>query len=191
MTSNSPSDEAQYPKESSVDRGTIDKARLGDRAAQRLIYEQCHRQIYRLMVRMVGIDEAADLTQQVFLHVLGRLDRFAGHAKFETWLYRVAVNEALQHLRKEKRRRWQPLLVDPVGPNVSLAEGRECQELLERAMEQIDPDLRAVFLLREVEGLSYAQLAETLGVAEGTVASRLSRARQTLRERLQELGWEP
>lgn len=88
--------------------------RAGDRGAQRQLYDAFHRQVYRLMVRMVGLDEAADLTQQVFLHIFRQIEKYSGRGRFDRWLYRVATNEANQHLRRSKRRRSSPLAHDPV-----------------------------------------------------------------------------
>ena len=68
--------------------------RAGDRDAQRRLYDAFHRLVYRLMVRMVGADEAPDLTQQVFLHLFRQIDKYSGRGRFERWLYRVAVNGA-------------------------------------------------------------------------------------------------
>jgi DNA-directed RNA polymerase specialized sigma24 family protein len=75
----------------------------GDRAAQRELYEHCNPRVFRLAVRMVGAQEASDLTQQVFLRVYHSIHQFTGRSGFETWLYRLAVNECLQFLRHAKR----------------------------------------------------------------------------------------
>ena len=161
----------------------------GDQEAQRQMYERYHERIYRLMVRMAGLGEAADLTQQVFLQLLRKVDRYAGRSKFETWMYRVAVNEALQYLRKERRRTLPSLKEDP--PSQQRENERSVhRDLLEQAFARIDPDLRAIFLLREAEGQSYSKIAEILQIPEGTVGSRLNRARQQLQHHLRELGWE-
>lgn len=92
-----------------VDR-LIAGCRAGDRDAQRALYERCLPLVHRLAVRMVGMQEAPDVTQQTFLRAFTRLDQYDGHAKFETWLYRLAVNEALQFLRKRKR--WNQTTLD-------------------------------------------------------------------------------
>ena len=166
-------------------------AKRGDPAAQRRLYEEHRGQVYRLMVRMVGVADAADVTQQVFLQVLRKIGQFAGNCRFATWLYRVAVNEALQHLRKRGRAKAHTLEQDVVDRSSPSIEQSEQRELLEEALARLDSELRAIFLLREVEGLAYQDIAAALDIAEGTVGSRLNRARQLLREHLIELGWQP
>lgn len=162
----------------------------GDRDAQRQLYELHHQQIFRLAVRMVGRQEADDVTQQVFLQVLRKIDQFSGQSRVATWLYRVAVNECLQHLRRNGRQRVNPLMHDPVDRFAGSTQQSEHAELLDRSLQRLEPDLRAMFLLREVENLSYREIASALDVSEGTVASRLNRARRLLRQYLVELGWE-
>ncbi len=143
------------------------------------------------MVRMVGSQDALDVSQQVFLQLFRKLDRFAGRSRFRTWLHRLAINEALQYLRKERRWSFGELTRDPQQvEGRRIAERMERSELLQMALGQLEPDLRAIFLLRELEDHSYRELAEILGVPEGTVGSRLNRARSELKQILDRLGWE-
>jgi len=162
----------------------------GDREAQRRLYELRHAQVYRLVLRMVGQEDAQDLVQQVFLQLFRKIGQFAGHAKFDTWLYRLATNEALQYLRKRKRWTFETLAVDPASSQVSTADRNEQSELLEVALGRLEPDLRAVFILKELEKLSYRDIAASVGIPEGTVGSRLNRARRELQKHLADLGWE-
>ena len=106
-------------------------------------------------------------------------------------LYRVSVNESLQHLRKQRRRHWVSLEGDFMDRQTNHERDLDHKELMEHALARLDPELRSLFLLREVERQSYAEIAAALQIPEGTVASRLSRARQLLRQHLIELGWEP
>ena len=175
---------SQYDSNSEADGLLVDACQLGDRDAQRRLYEQYSTRIFRLMVRMVGKQDAVDLTQQVFLQVYRKIHQFSGKSKFGTWLYRVAVNEALQHRRRCQSRQSQSLYFDPAS-EASNGDAFEKRESLEYALAAIEPDLRAIFLLREVDQLSYAELAEVLGVPAGTVASRLNRARRELKARLE------
>ena len=163
----------------------------GDREAQRQIYELYKKPMYQLTFRLVGPQEAADLTQQIFLQLFQKIDQFAGRSRFRTWLYRLAVNECLQHLRRQKRTVPGSLVEDPADSSVSEIDRLEQHELLEHVLSRLEPDLRTIFLLKEVEHLSYAELVETLEIPEGTVASRLNRARTQLKASLIELGWEP
>lgn len=163
----------------------------GDRAAQRELYERCSPRVFRLAVRMVGIQEAADVTQQVFLQTYRTIRQFSGHSRFETWLYRLAINECLQFRRHVMRRVFESAEVEPADHRVGTTMRVQDRELLELALQRLDPELRCIFLLREVEGFAYRELAEILKISEGTVASRLNRARSQLKENLLELGWEP
>jgi RNA polymerase sigma-70 factor (ECF subfamily) len=174
-----------------IDAAVLAGCRSGERGAQQCLYELSHRRVYQLMVRMVGFQDAEDITQQVFLQVFRRFDQFAGHSKFETWLYRLAVNEALQHLRKERRWKFRTLPRDPMSHHKPEEERDEHKELLQQALLRVEPELRSIFVLREVEGLSYREIAEAIEIPEGTVGSRLNRARRDLQQHLADLGWEP
>jgi len=178
------------PHAAAIDATVLERCREEDRDAQQQLYEAFRRRVYRLMVRMVGVQDAADVTQQVFLQVFRKIDQFAGHAKLETWIYRLAVNEALQHLRRQGRRSSQPLTYEPAGREPPHAERREQKETLEMALGRLEPKLRSIFLLREVDELSYREIAEAVDIPEGTVGSRLNRARHELRQHLADLGWE-
>jgi RNA polymerase sigma-70 factor, ECF subfamily len=161
----------------------------GDRQSQRLLYDHCHARLFRLAVRMVGQQDAPDLLQQVFLQTFLKIGQFSGRARFETWVYRLAINECLQFRRKRSRAHYHMPADEPVDPSGDHTERAQQQELMERALARLAPELRAIFVLREVDGLSYRQIAEALGIKEGTVGSRLNQARTQLRKHLVELGW--
>jgi len=163
----------------------------GDREAQRSLFERCQQIVYHLMVRMVGEQDAADLTQQTFVKVFRVIDQFAGESQFETWLYRVATNEALQHLRRSKRRQTYAIEHEITEDKQDHQETVENKEILEVALDRLEPQLRSMFLLRELNGLSYEQISEVAQIPAGTVGSRLNRARRDLQQHLRELGWEP
>jgi len=169
----------------------VEACQRGDQVAQRRLFEASNQNVYRLMVRMVGLQDAADLTQQVFLQVFRRIGQFSGRAQIGTWIYRVAVNEALQHLRRSKRSRVRTLTQEPIDLSPNSYTNVDEKELLEQSLGRLEPDLRSDFLLREVEGLTYCEIAEALEIPEGTVGSRLNRARRELKQHLIELGWEP
>ena len=164
--------------------------RLGDRTSQRLLYEQCKDRLYRLVARLVGPQDAADLLQQVFLRIYSKIDQFSGAASFETWAYRVAINECLQFRRTRARGHCEMPSDEPVDPSVPHTARAQHRELMERALSQIAPELRTIFVLREIDGLSYREIAATLQIEPGTVGSRLNQARAQLRARLVELGWD-
>jgi RNA polymerase sigma-70 factor (ECF subfamily) len=181
------------------DRGANDRAvaemlagcRSGDRSAQQELYNSFGQMIYRLMVRIVGLDEAPDVAQQVFLQVFRKIDQYSGRGPFNRWLYRLAVNEAYQHLRRNRRRRHQSLAYEPVDRSPRSDETTERKDIVEQALARLEPDLRSICVLREIEDLSYNEIAEALDIPEGTVGSRLNRARRELKKHLINLGWEP
>jgi RNA polymerase sigma-70 factor (ECF subfamily) len=156
--------------------------------------------VYSVARRMLGNDaDAEDVTQDVLLQVVRKLDTFRGESGLTTWLHRVTVNAALLHRRKQTRRREQsvrpPLDVLPnaerVSPTRSSPEApeqrvldRETHELIERAIARLPEIYRDVYVLADVEGLSNAEIGEILELAVPAVKSRLHRARLMMREAL-------
>ena len=166
------------------------RAQGGNPAAQRLLYEVCCQRVFRTVYRMVGLADAADVTQEVFLQVFRSLHQFSGLSRFETWLFRISINECMQFRRRRHRKPSVALEHDPLDNHPDAARSFDHQELMEQALARLEPELRTVFLLKEVEHLSYSQIAEVLQIAEGTIGSRLNRARRQLQSILIELGWE-
>lgn len=160
----------------------IGRCLLDERHARRQLYEQYSGKVYRLMYRMVGFADADDLTQQVFLCVFHKLGKFQHRSSFATWLFRVATNEALQFLRRRQPNFRTSHVCDKIDETACTTDQFDQRDLLEWALSQLEPNLRAIFLLRVIDELSYFEIAMSLDIAEGTVASRLSRARCCLRE---------
>ncbi len=160
----------------------VARCRQGDREAQRELYSQTSERIYRLLLRMTGNqDTAFDLAQDTYLRAFARIDQFDGRSAFGTWLYRIAVTEALQFLRQEKRFR-RSLQEDARETAVdSSSEQTAARMDVNEALAALEPGDRAILLLRYQEGQSYRAIAETLECEEGTVASRLNRARNRFR----------
>jgi RNA polymerase sigma-70 factor (ECF subfamily) len=162
----------------------IERCREGDREAQHELYARTSQRIYRLLERMTGSADAAfDLAQDTYLRAFTRISQFDGRSAIATWLYRIAVTEALQFLRRAKRM-GAPLAAeaaDLVQPN---RHNGIVQLDVRDALAALDPGDRAVLLLRYQEGLDYRAIAQALDCAEGTVGSRLSRARDRIREML-------
>ena len=142
-------------------------------------------------------DEALDLSQEVFLRVFRTIHRFRGQSSLKTWIYRIAVNQARNRHRFWRRRHRADLVSldehvaahgefvsggEP-SPERALAQ-KELAARLQHALDSLPFDQRTVIVLREVDGLSYEEIAFSLGVAIGTVKSRLTRARQELRQQL-------
>jgi RNA polymerase sigma-70 factor, ECF subfamily len=170
------------------DEALVRRAQRGDRLAfERLVDRHQHR-LYTLAARVLGSPtDAADAVQETLLRAWLRLDRFRGDARFSTWLYRICVNAA--HDLRERHGKAVGAGLDPPveervpDPRDAFAE-RELSGELQRALEALDEPYRTAVVLADVLGCSYAEVAEITGVAEGTVKSRVFRARTELGRRL-------
>jgi RNA polymerase sigma-70 factor (ECF subfamily) len=172
----------------------------GDEVAFAELVAEHQRMVVQLAINLLGDrDEALDLSQEVFLRVFRTIHRFRGQSSLRTWIYRIAVNQARNRHRFWRRRhRGDQVSLDqhlathgefPSGrdltPDRVLAQ-KQLAERLQRALDDLPFDQRTAIVLREIDGLSYEEIAFSLGVAIGTVKSRLTRARQTLRLQLRE-----
>jgi RNA polymerase sigma-70 factor, ECF subfamily len=169
----------------------IDRCRAGDLGAFEEIYRGHSGKLYGLILRMVGnAADAEDLLQDVFLSAHRKLDGFRGDSALGTWLYRLATNHCLDHLRSRAARTGQ--LTDGLDnePDLADAGSRAISERtvsrmdLERAVAQLPEGCRAAFLLHDVEGLEHREVADALGIAEGTSKSQVHKARLRLRKLL-------
>ena len=169
----------------------VAKCQERDASAQRDLVLETQELVYSTVYRLVGRNEADDVTQQVYLQLFRNIGQFKGWSTVATWVCRIAINEGLQHIRRRSNRKVSPLTADPQDSHVPRPPDSGERELLELALSRIEPELKVVFILREEEGLTYEQISELLDLPEGTVASRINRARQQLREHLTRLGWSP
>lgn len=171
----------------------------GDESAFERLVRLHERRVFGLLMRMLGDrEEAADVAQETFLSLHRHGHRFRREARFSTFVYRVAANAALNRRRSlgRKRAREQALMrrheagIDlpssPRNPEDATA-GGEVQEQVQRALLELSPDLRTALVLYDLEGESYGDIAKTLQIPEGTVKSRIHRARSALREHLRPL----
>lgn len=172
------------------------RARDGDTPAFVELVGRHQDRVFRFVLRMTGSrDDAMDLTQETFMKAWQAMPRWRPEAKFGTWLLQIGRNGALDLLRRRGMVGFDALEADaPVpdhapGPEQQMRT-RQRYELLETALQAIAVEHREVLLLREIEDLSYAEIAATLGVAEGTVKSRLARARMALLEQHRRIGGE-
>jgi len=167
---------------SESEHDVVERCRRGSREAQRELFERTSERIYRLLLRMTGsADDASDLTQDTYLKGFAQIEKFDGRASIATWFYRIAVNEALQFLRRAKTLRLK--LENSARDNVDYpADTTAIQLDVQAALGCVDPAERAILLLRYQDGLDYRAISEVIGCPEGTVASRLSRARDRLRD---------
>jgi len=177
----------------------VAQAKAGDQAAFSELVTHYERKIYRLAKNITRNDEdAEDVLQDAFLKAYTHLDNFKGDSKFYTWIVRIAVNEALMRLRKRKTDRNVPLDEpvelgeETVAREIAVWEDNpeqryskeEWRAILDSAVDDLKPDFRTVFVLRDIEELSTEETAETLGISVPAVKSRLLRARLALRETL-------
>ena len=168
----------------------VEACRQQDRAAQHALYRRVVDRVRGLAARMVGRDDVDDLIQEIFVHLFRSISSFRRESRFETWLYRLVVTQALQYRRRHRRWPLPSLEVDCPARDTRPDLSRDDSELLSRALDTLEPELRTLLVLREVEGLSYRELAEVADVPEGTIGSRLNRARHELRRSMLALGWE-
>lgn len=181
----------------------VSRAKAGDREAFTALMELYQTRVYNLTLRMTGSPEdAADLSQETFLNAWKGLSAFQGNASFSTWLYRLANNACIDFLRREKRQKnlgnvvslddsevdFSNLIPDRAPSPQSLLEGRELKESIRKGMMQLSAEHRQVLVLREIVGLSYTEIAQITAVSEGTVKSRIARARLALRDLLRSGG---
>jgi RNA polymerase sigma factor (sigma-70 family) len=169
-----------------VDRECVRLAQKGDHAAYGEIVRRHQDRIYRHLLHLTGSrEEALELAQEVFIKAWEALPSWRPDAQIHTWLYRIASNLALDVLRRRKVVQFVPLEedwdapADVPGPEAQLR-AKQGLLALDAALARLTPEQREIVLLREVEGLSYDEIADSLGIDEGTVKSRLARARAAL-----------
>ena len=165
----------------------------GDPDAFRLLYEKYGDKVFASAYRIVGEHHAAaDLVQEVFVKIHAELRNFKFESKFSTWLFRVAVNHALNRSSEVSRhaRIHEKIVKDGRGDPGGTREGRPVDDEVQRALQQLSPKLRTVISLRYLEGLSYEEIAEILEISIGTVKSRLFLAHETLRPLLKDVRLE-
>lgn len=165
----------------------IHRCRNGDRHAQKQLFEQTSSRIYNLLLRMTGNpDDALELTQETYVRGLTRMADFDGRSSILTWLHRIAVNEALQLQRRNRMANGKHREIALTTADSHDGNGRISVRLdVEAALNGLPPEDRAILLLRYREECEYRTIGEILDLPPGTVASRLSRARDDLRKRLQ------
>lgn len=176
--------------DSELDRQIIQRYLAGNKSSFNELIERYDRYIYNLAYRMAGnTTDAADLTQEIFIHLHKKLISFRGEAAFSTWLYRLAINYCRDWLRKESRRMPsteidESVLQDSgIGPS-QLYEQKELQSLVQSAILSLPESQRIVIILHDIQGYNYQDIADITDVPVGTVKSRLARARLKLAELL-------
>ncbi len=183
------------PEERLADRNLVDQATGGDREAFGALVRRHQDRVFNLAYQIVrNREDALDVAQEAFVKAFSSLSSFKGEASFTTWMHRIAVNLAIDTLRR--RRRGDASVYDdrvavaeegesrvpaPDNPEAAL-ESQQVRRLLTRGIEALPPTHRAVLILREVDGLSYDEIARAVGCSLGTVMSRLFYARRKLQK---------
>lgn len=181
----------------------IERAQQQDESAFDQIVELYADKLYNYIVRMLGnSQDAEDVLQEVFLRAYQGLPQFDGRASLSTWLFRIATNLCIDHYRKQERRvktvsiyreraddsedeneEWEFPDMQTPDPMQAVLD-KELQEVVERAVQELSPKLKTILLMYDVEGLSYEEIAQALGIPMGTVKSRLHLARTEIQKKV-------
>ena len=182
----------------STDKELVKRVQKGDKGAFDLLVLKYEHKIVNLVMRYVrDPEQALDISQEAFIKAYRALPRFRGDSAFYTWLYRIAVNTAKNYLAAQRRRPMDIELdmqdPDQYGLHAKLKEtdtpeaialSQEMQDTLERAIEALPDDLRTAIILRELDGMSYEEIAQTMDCPVGTVRSRIFRARDAIAKKV-------
>jgi len=180
----------------------VEKCRRGDYDAMERLIIKYQNRIYNVILKIcANPDDAAELTQETFVKVIENINRFQGRSSFYTWAFRIAVNLTLNYCRRnvrlpvtsleaqagqgqeDKKLLLKDFLSDDSSPDpAAVAQNKELCEIALKALMELDDAQRTVVVLRDIEGMNYAQIARVLDIELGTVRSRLSRARSNLRD---------
>jgi RNA polymerase sigma-70 factor (ECF subfamily) len=185
-----------------IDRQLVERVQRGDKRAFELLVAKYQRKIFRLLSRLIrDPGEIEDVAQEAFIKAYRALPKFRGDSAFYTWLYRIAINTAKNHLVAQGRR--APTSTETevedaermddadqlrdVNTPDSMLLSKQVAEAVNRAIDKLPEDLRTAIVLREIEGLSYEEIAESMNCPIGTVRSRIFRAREAIADELRPL----
>jgi RNA polymerase sigma-70 factor (ECF subfamily) len=182
-----------------IDQQLVERVQRGDKAAFDLLVSKYQRKIFRLLSRLIRDQaEVEDIAQEAFIKAYRALPNFRGDSAFYTWLYRIAINTAKNHLVSQGRRAPTTTEADieeaetfddgdhlrDLNTPESMLLSKQVGEAVNRAIDQLPEDLRTAIVLREIEGLSYEEIAESMSCPIGTVRSRIFRAREAIAQEL-------
>ena len=171
--------------EQDVDWALVRRVQAGEKAAFDLLVRKYQQKVMNLVSRYVKDNaEVMDVTQEAFIKAYRALPNFRGESAFYTWLYRVAINTSKNHLVAKNRR---PPSSDVDATEAEAYASAELKQILFEAIEKLPKDLKTAIMLRELEGMSYEQIAEQMDCPVGTVRSRIFRAREIIDEKIKPL----
>ena len=203
LSSASKSEEAREASSTKGDHELVQRVQAGDSAAFRTLFEKYHRRAFAVAMGVLkNQDDALDAVQEAFVKVHKNIHKFQGSSSFYTWLYRIVMNVSIDHVRRTSRRKsldfderalheesevagdgaLVPNVMDANPGKAALR--RELRGAIQVALQELPEHHRAVIVLREIEGMSYEEMAETLGVPKGTIMSRLFHARKKMQNAL-------
>lgn len=179
----------------------IGKAKQGDVEAFEKLIEGCQKKVFNIAFRMLGnFDDASELSQEVFLKAYKSIKNFKGDSLFNTWIYKVTTNACLDEIRKRKNKKVvsldedieiggnemkRQIKDDSPGPELT-AEDNELKRAVKDSINMLSEEYRTVIVLRDIQGFSYEEISGIIKCPEGTVKSRINRARQALKKILQQ-----
>jgi len=187
------------------DLDLVEECKLGDRAAFTQLMQKYQNKIFGLAFRMLhNGEEAKDITQDVFFSVYRSIKKFKGESKISTWLYRIAINACINRLKSKGRKDTVPLenkkqegdlvainednlISGRIDTPSEALERKNLNSILEREIGKLPDEYRVVLVMRDVEGLTYEEIEKILKVPDGTVKSRLHRARMELKKKLSKI----
>ncbi|MCX7842764.1 MAG: sigma-70 family RNA polymerase sigma factor [Clostridia bacterium] len=182
---------------SDSERLLLEKAKNGDVEAFEKLIEGSQKRVFNVALRMLGNhDDASEISQEVFIKVFKSIGSFKGNSSFSTWIYKITVNLCLDELRKRKNSRVISLdetikikdeevrmQIEDDGPSPDVeVEKRAIRQVVTQAIEKLSDEHKVVVILRDIQGFSYDEIAKLINCPEGTVKSRINRARQSLKE---------
>jgi RNA polymerase sigma-70 factor (ECF subfamily) len=191
----------EHAAEASVDLALVQRVQAGDVRAFDVLIQKYRERLYAIIYNLTANrEDASDLSQEAFIRAFRSIQRFKGDSSFFTWLYRIAVNASLTHLKRTRMRRFfsfenlseevsQSELAEVLADKLRADKPtliKELQEKLNEALQRLSLNHRTVVILFEIEGLSHQEIAQVMECSEGTVRSRLHYAKQQLQSYLQD-----
>ncbi len=179
------------------EKDLVDRARMGDVEAFEQLIESCQKKVFNIAYKMIGnYDDANELAQEVFLKAFRSIKKFKGDSLFSTWIYKVTANVCLDEIRRRKKRIVLSLDEDielndgevkrqipDSSPTPDLeAETNEIKDAVNKSIQELPDDYKSVIILRDIQGFSYDEISTIVNCPEGTVKSRINRARQALKK---------